>query len=116
MTFNLPKTPAIQRVISSLPPKAVKETMPENLASQSRTTNPFLTFGQGILDDSFARLTPPQSNLDYLANTTLPVALTVPGGSSTTNPIQFSEQMNAQGVSAVQNKVNQLTNPYSINI
>lgn len=118
MTFKLPKTPAIQRVISSLPPKAVKETMPENLTSQSRTTNPVRTFGQNTLGNSFARLSTPNppAQLDYLANTTLPVALTVPGGSSTTNPIQFSQQMNAQGIEAVQNKVNELINPYGINI
>jgi hypothetical protein len=121
MTFNLPKLGASERIITSpVPnektrPEATIPTnkAPENLTPQNTSTLP--TFGQSTLGKSFARFAPSTPAFD-LGNTKLPVALTVPGGTSTNDPLEFTQQLNTLGTTAVQNKVNQLTNPYNINI
>ena len=122
MTFNLPKTPAIQRVISSLPPRAVKGKMPENLTSQSRTTNPVRTFGQNTLGSSFARLsTPhPQFNLDNLAATPMPVGLTPVSsaghiiGLPTSDPAKYAQITNESQQLGVTKQIIELQNPFGI--
>ncbi len=122
MTFKLPKTPAIQRVISSLPPRAVREKMPENLTSQSRTTNPFPTFGQNTLGNSFARLsTPnPQFNLDNLAATPMPVGLTPVSpdgriiGLPTSDPAKYAQITNGSQQLEVTEQIKELQNPFGI--
>ncbi len=121
MSFNLPKLGASQHVITppvqheKPRPEATIPTnkAPENLTPQNTSTLP--TFGPSTLGKSFARFAPSTPAFD-LGNTKLPVALTVPGETSTNDPLKFTEQMNKLGITAVEYKVNQLTNPYNINI